>query len=245
MALRNSLASMLNPNSTTTLSINTNFREYTIEEFLRDDLSPSTALNTSMPIDKLEHMDFMDLDISTPVETDGKIDSFWERRASFHSDMTLSDKNLQLKPEIYLDDSHNFMPIDDLFISRPNRSNQPPSALPNEVVEDLMRNVPIAATTSDSKEWKCFAPDCDKVYGTGPGLRYHMVHFHKCKIPIRVQPKERPQKRREWKCGRCNKTYSSKGGFKYHVKTQHTEIAAYVNRNIEPVLSILGGVNLT
>jgi len=91
-------------------------------------------------------------------------------------------------------------------------------------MEELMKNVPCAAESSLSKTWVCFIPSCGKVYSTGAGLRYHMSHFHKCKIPIRVQPKQRKAKQTEWSCDTCSKKYTTHAGFRYHMKTIHKRI---------------------
>lgn len=78
-------------------------------------------------------------------------------------------------------------------------------------------NIPLAATSSKSRSWKCFMPDCDRVYFTGSGLRYHMRNHHQLRVPIRAIKQLKKMKQTEWTCA-CAKTYTTYAGLKYHLK---------------------------
>jgi hypothetical protein len=80
-------------------------------------------------------------------------------------------------------------------------------------------NVPLAATSSKSRSWKCFIPNCDKFYYTGSGLRYHMRNHHQLKVPIRAIKQPKKMRQTVWTCETCFKTYTTCAGLKYHKKT--------------------------
>ncbi|KAJ3217935.1 Cyclic nucleotide-binding domain-containing protein 2 [Clydaea vesicula] len=80
--------------------------------------------------------------------------------------------------------------------------------------------IPHAAESANSRVWTCFIPDCNKTpYTTGAGLRYHMKHFHKSNMSIRVRPKEKKKKPTSWNC--CGKVYSTSAGYRYHINKNH------------------------
>jgi hypothetical protein len=165
--------------------------------------------------------------VSDTLSNFDAFDTFWKPEQSFDNPFSMP-----MKPEQYIDDS--FMALNPYqmetaqatHVPLPERRTFGCHHVSDTYNEQLMRNIPTAAKSSKSREWKCFIPGCEKTLGTGPGLRYHLLHFHGRKIPVRVDQRVKAPKRTEWKCGTCDKRWVTKAGFKYHVKKNHPELEA-------------------
>ncbi|KAI9205060.1 uncharacterized protein BJ171DRAFT_598647 [Polychytrium aggregatum] len=73
---------------------------------------------------------------------------------------------------------------------------------------------PVLSKEAPKRVWRCTLPDCEKVYKTGAGLRWHMKHFHKRPGVRSLNKKPTP-----YTCQLCCKSYSTLAGLKYHQKT--------------------------
>ena len=77
---------------------------------------------------------------------------------------------------------------------------------------------PTAAESITSQSWKCFIGSCQRTYISGAGLRYHMKHCHRIRVPIRAGPRPKVPKRTQWRCENCAKVYTTMAGYRYHLK---------------------------
>lgn len=101
-----------------------------------------------------------------------------------------------------------------------------------EAMQHLFTNkgVVTAAESAKSRNWKCFIPGCDRVYNTGAGLRYHVKNHHQLNLLIKATRKPKKEKRREWTCTDCNRSYTSLPGLKYHQSTaEHKATVASIS----------------